>query len=161
GPQTKGVRVLADNVALVGAPADLIDCTGPILTDTAAQSGQTAMACGASSGPATPACQNDVGKNDQCASCDPHAIPRPGGGPPAHRQGRVTGDGTSSTQFGVNGTDLGIPYAMGDGSVGYLFGDSFSTPGVGGPNWRSPVLLRSNSKVGDDIVFGGSAGQVV
>lgn len=56
----------------------------------------------------------------------------------------ITGPGTSSEQFGVNGTDLGIPTVLPDGrTVGWVFGDTFEGVGPGTPGWRSPVLLRS------------------
>lgn len=55
----------------------------------------------------------------------------------------LTGPGTSSKQWGVGGTDLGIPVRQPDGKIAYIFGDTFENDGVGGPGWRSPVLLRS------------------
>lgn len=55
----------------------------------------------------------------------------------------LTGPGTSAKQFGVGGTDLGIPVRQPDGKIAYIFGDTFDNDGVGGPGWRSPVLLRS------------------
>jgi hypothetical protein len=55
----------------------------------------------------------------------------------------LTGPGTSSKQYGVGGTDLGIPVRQPDGKIAYIFGDTFEGDGVGGPGWRSPVLLRS------------------
>jgi hypothetical protein len=44
-----------------------------------------------------------------------------------------------------------------------LFGDTFESPNVGGPGWRSPVLLRSASNPADGIVFagGGYASQII
>lgn len=47
----------------------------------------------------------------------------------------------------VAGTDLGIPFRMPDGSIGFVLGDTFggNRPRVGGPNWRSPVLLVSDT----------------
>jgi hypothetical protein len=58
---------------------------------------------------------------------------------------RVTGgDRESNWNWQVAGTDLGIPYLLENGSVGYLFGDTFSsTFPEGGQGWRSPVGLRS------------------
>jgi hypothetical protein len=59
----------------------------------------------------------------------------------------------------VGGTDLGIPFLMPNGKVGYLFGDTFGgahpAGGVaGGSNWRSPVLLVDSERdVGQPIVF--------
>jgi hypothetical protein len=57
----------------------------------------------------------------------------------------LTGPGTGSEKFGVGGTDLGIPVRQPDGKIAYIFGDTFENDGVGGPGWRSPVLLRSAS----------------
>jgi hypothetical protein len=62
----------------------------------------------------------------------------------------LTGPGTSSFAFGVGGTDLGIPVRQPDGRIAYLFGDTFEMPGVGGPGWRSPVLLRSEPGLRED-----------
>lgn len=58
---------------------------------------------------------------------------------------RVTGgDRESNWNWQVAGTDLGIPYLLENGSVGYLFGDTFSsTWPEQGQGWRSPVGLRS------------------
>lgn len=58
---------------------------------------------------------------------------------------RITGADRSTFVKGrVAGTDLGIPFVLENGaSVGYLFGDSFSSPNLGGPDWRSPVAFRS------------------
>lgn len=70
-------------------------------------------------------------------------------------QAKITGNTSgvgNSRQFGVYGTDLGIPYAANaDASrVHFLFGDTFSTLAPGeaatpgsGADWRSPVLLSS------------------
>src|SRR5574338_259304 len=69
---------------------------------------------------------------------------------------RITGaDMYTANNWRVAGTDLGIPYLLENGSVGYLFGDTFSTPWPdGGLDWRSPVGLRSavNPKT-NTIVF--------
>ncbi|MFZ1360880.1 MAG: DUF4185 domain-containing protein [Candidatus Saccharimonadales bacterium] len=63
---------------------------------------------------------------------------------------RITGADTPPCyRWFVCGTDLGIPYLLPNGIVGYIFGDTFDTamPGraiqTGG--WRSPVILRSAS----------------
>ena len=76
---------------------------------------------------------------------------------------RLTGaDLDTSSRWKVAGTDLGIPYVLENGSIGFLFGDTFSTPRPEGENndWRSPVLLRSAVKPGDadGIVFDSAAG---
>lgn len=61
---------------------------------------------------------------------------------------RLTGaDLDTNSRWQVAGTDLGIPYVLENGSIGYLFGDTFNTPWPEGPplpnDWRSPVMLRS------------------
>lgn len=59
---------------------------------------------------------------------------------------RLTGaDLDTNSRWQVAGTDLGIPYVLENGSIGYLFGDTFNTPWPEQPNndWRSPVMLRS------------------
>src|ERR1043165_414133 len=58
---------------------------------------------------------------------------------------RLTGaDLDTNSRWQVAGTDLGIPYVLENGSIGYLFGDTFSTPWPeSGQDWRSPVMLRS------------------
>lgn len=73
--------------------------------------------------------------------------------------GRITGANTTGTinsiDYGVNGTDLGIPYLVNKNTqeVNFLFGDTFSSPAPGGPleppgsgaDWRSPVGLKTTS----------------
>lgn len=69
---------------------------------------------------------------------------------------RLTGaDLDTASRWQVAGTDLGIPYVLENGSIGYLFGDTFSTawPETG-QGWRSPVMLRS-------AIHPGAAGGVV
>jgi hypothetical protein len=59
---------------------------------------------------------------------------------------RLTGaDLDTNSRWQVAGTDLGIPYVLENGSIGYLFGDTFNSPWPEQPNndWRSPVMLRS------------------
>lgn len=71
----------------------------------------------------------------------------------------LTGPGTSSKQWGVGGTDLGIPVRQPDGKIAYIFGDTFENDGVGGPGWRSPVLLRSEpGGLEAGVEFTGAAG---
>lgn len=71
-------------------------------------------------------------------------------GPRASWKKRLTGaDLDTSSRWQVAGTDLGIPYVLENLSIGYLFGDTFSSPWPeDGLGWRSPVLLRSNSTPG-------------
>lgn len=72
---------------------------------------------------------------------------------------RITGaDMSSCDRWKLCGTDLGIPYELENGSIGYLFGDTFArrnpegSPKVAG-GWRSPVLLRSNVTPSHDTVI--------
>ncbi|WBQ05412.1 DUF4185 domain-containing protein [Kribbella sp. CA-293567] len=70
---------------------------------------------------------------------------------------RLTGaDLDTNSRWRVAGTDLGIPYVLENGSIGYLFGDTFNSPWPEQPNndWRSPVMLRS-------AVHPGAAGGIV
>ena len=47
---------------------------------------------------------------------------------------RLTGaDLDTNHRWHVAGTDLGIPYVLENGSIGYLFGDTFDTPWPEGP----------------------------
>ena len=75
---------------------------------------------------------------------------------------RLTGeDLDTGHRWGVAGTDLGIPYVLENGAIGYLFGDTFSTQWPEDQkDWRSPVLLRSAVRPGDKdgIVFDSAAG---
>lgn len=52
----------------------------------------------------------------------------------------LTGPGHTDA-FGVGGTDLGIVTTAPDGRLVAVFGDTFDDAGVGGPGWRSPVVL--------------------
>ena len=64
---------------------------------------------------------------------------------------RLTGaDLDTNSRWQVAGTDLGIPYVLENGSIGYLFGDTFNSPWPETPNndWRSPVMLRSSNTPG-------------
>lgn len=75
---------------------------------------------------------------------------------------RVTGaDLDTNSRWNVAGTDLGIPYVLENGSIGYLFGDTFNTadPLASNNDWRSPVMLRSGVHPGDPggIVFDSAA----
>ena len=74
---------------------------------------------------------------------------------------RLTGaDMYTASNWRVAGTDLGIPYVLENGSIGYLFGDTFSSAWPeGGSDHRSPVMLRSASAPGscEGIVFDSAA----
>ena len=52
----------------------------------------------------------------------------------------LTGPGHTD-RFGIGGTDLGVTVAAPDGRLVSVFGDTFEKAGVGGPGWRSPVVL--------------------
>jgi hypothetical protein len=77
----------------------------------------------------------------------------------ARRVERLTGeDLATSRNWHVGGTDLGIPYMLENGSVGFLFGDTFAEERPKPmTNWRSPVMLRSNSQPSSGIVFDSAA----
>lgn len=76
-------------------------------------------------------------------------IPSPPITPPAEasvtiRVKELTGPNTSAAAFGIGGTDLGIVRRLPNGRDGYFYGDTFDQFTVGGPGWRSPVLLYSD-----------------
>jgi hypothetical protein len=98
----------------------------------------------------------DGGMQSACQT----TFPVPGSVPAATRKVKdLTGTASSSGQFGVGGTDLGIPVRQPDGKIAYIFGDTFEQDGVGGPGWRAPVLLRSDPGLGGNgIDFNGAAG---
>ncbi|HWC84822.1 MAG TPA: DUF4185 domain-containing protein [Pseudonocardiaceae bacterium] len=52
----------------------------------------------------------------------------------------LTGPGHTD-DFGIGGTDLGATTLAPDGRLVSVFGDTFEQAGVGGPGWRSPVVL--------------------
>jgi hypothetical protein len=52
----------------------------------------------------------------------------------------LTGPGHTD-DFGIGGTDLGATALAPDGRLVSVFGDTFERAGVGGPGWRSPVVL--------------------
>jgi hypothetical protein len=74
---------------------------------------------------------------------------------------RLTGaDLDTNSRWHVAGTDLGIPYVLENGSIGYLFGDTFGGPWPeDGIDWRAPVMLRSNIHPGapGGVVFDSAA----
>ena len=141
-------------------PQPLIECD-QLVTNAAADAGQTTTDC--SGDPGSPACNQGVAQapqdQDKVKQCKDHSCtdsPPASGNGLAARKEPLTGPGTSSLQWHVNGTDLGIPFALGKGTTGFLFGDTFDAPGVGGAGWRSPVLLRSTDRPADGITFSGS-----
>lgn len=60
--------------------------------------------------------------------------------------------------FAAPWTDLGIPARTPNGSLFLACGDTFDGGGVGGPNWRSPVGLRSSSADLNNITVDGAVG---
>ncbi len=71
----------------------------------------------------------------------------------------LTGPGHTD-RFEVGGTDLGATAVAPDGRLVSVFGDTFARPGVGGPGWRSPVVLFADpASVGGGLRWTGSAGQ--
>ena len=74
---------------------------------------------------------------------------------------RLTGaDMYPAHNWRVGGTDLGIPYVLENGSIGYLMGDTFAGPWPeSGGDHRSPVMLRSAADPAspDGIIFDSAA----
>ena len=70
----------------------------------------------------------------------------------------LTGPGRTD-RFGMGGTDLGAAALAPDGRIAAVFGDTFERAGVGGPGWRSPVVLFADpGSVATGLVWTGSAG---
>ena len=150
-------RCVAGACARGTAPADGASCGGDrvCLGGACAQTSCTANSdCGAAT-----ACRHAGSCDQSTFSCVPGALRAPGtacpGGScnasgacvPAAPQNRkickLTGPGTSSAQYGVVATDLGIAVRQPNGQMAYIFGDTFSEACVGCGVWTSPVLLRS------------------
>jgi hypothetical protein len=71
----------------------------------------------------------------------------------------LTGPGHTD-RFRVGGTDLGVTVAAPDGRLVSVFGDTFEKAGVGGPGWRSPVVLFADpGSVATGIEWTGAAGR--
>jgi hypothetical protein len=70
-------------------------------------------------------------------------------------------DMPSCSEYDVCGTDLGVAYTAADGTIKFLFGDTFSsrTPDDS-VNWRAPVALRSQTtpNAHTPITFVGAVG---
>jgi hypothetical protein len=67
--------------------------------------------------------------------------------------------GPSETgRFAAPWTDLGIPALCPDGSMLFLFGDTFDGSGVNGTDWRAPVALRSSNPALDALTIDGAVG---
>lgn len=78
--------------------------------------------------------------------------------PVASKVRDLTGPGHTDP-FRVGGTDLGATVAAPDGRLVSVFGDTFDDAGVGGPGWRSPVVLFGDSATArTGIEWIGSAG---
>src|ERR1700712_4310420 len=104
-----------------------------------------------------PCIRKDVG-----VQLPPRPPPPPHGhaGPmqPAHKVSDLTGPGLTD-RFGVGGTDLGATVAAPDGRLVSVFGYTFESAGVGGPGWRSPVVLFADpGSVAEGLRWTGSAG---
>ncbi|HEX7662530.1 MAG TPA: DUF4185 domain-containing protein [Pseudonocardiaceae bacterium] len=70
----------------------------------------------------------------------------------------LTGPG-HTVDFGIGGTDLGVTALAPDGRLVSVFGDTFERAGVGGPGWRSPVVLFGDPATArTGIEWFGSAG---
>src|ERR687893_3235326 len=71
----------------------------------------------------------------------------------------LTGPGYTDA-FGIGCTDLGAAATAPDGRIVAVFGDTFEVAGVGGPGWRSPVVLFADpASVRTGIVWTGAAGR--
>ena len=71
----------------------------------------------------------------------------------------LTGPGHTD-RFGVGGTDLGVVAPAPDGRLVVVFGDAFENAGVGGPGWRSPVVLFADpASVRSGLEWTGCAGR--
>jgi hypothetical protein len=62
----------------------------------------------------------------------------------AYKISDLTGPGHTD-HVGIGGTDLGVSTLAPDGALVAAFGDTFDGAGVGGPGWRSPVVLRGDA----------------
>lgn len=77
---------------------------------------------------------------------------------PARKVCDLTGPGITD-RFGVGGTDLGATVGAPDGRLLSVFGDTFEGAGVGGPGWRSPIVLFADpDSPPDGLRWTGSAG---
>ncbi len=77
---------------------------------------------------------------------------------PVRKVKDLTGPGHTD-HFGVGGTDLGVTAVAPDGRLVSVFGDTFEQAGVGGPGWRSPVVLFGDPATAQrGIEWTGSAG---
>nr|WP_207630391.1 MULTISPECIES: DUF4185 domain-containing protein [unclassified Actinopolyspora] len=75
-----------------------------------------------------------------------------------HKVGDLTGPGLTD-RFGIGGTDLGVLTTAPDGRLVAVLGDTFERPGVGGPGWRSPVVLFADpASVRTGLTWTGSTG---
>jgi hypothetical protein len=70
----------------------------------------------------------------------------------------LTGPGHTD-RFGIGGTDLGATVTAPDGRLVSVLGDTFDEAGVGGPGWRSPVVLFGDpATIPTGIEWTGSSG---
>ncbi len=60
--------------------------------------------------------------------------------------------------FAAPWTDLGIPARCPNGSMLFVCGDTFDGGGVGGPDWRAPIGLRSSNSSLGGLRIDGSVG---
>jgi hypothetical protein len=115
--------------------------------------GLVAVGCGVAAPASGPDAVSDSGAD---ASADAGTPSKPAA---TKKIKDLTGPGTSAIQYGVGGTDLGIAVRQPNGQIAYIFGDTFEQNGIGGPGWRSPVLLRSApGGLSAGITFTGAAG---
>lgn len=70
----------------------------------------------------------------------------------------LTGPGLTD-RFGIGGTDLGVVATAPDGRLVAVFGDTFDHATVGGPGWRSPIVLFADpTSVPTGLRWTGSGG---
>lgn len=155
---------------LVLAWLALAGCPSPSDTNTDGEGGEGGASTTTSSdtahggsGAGSDGGNGDGGNIDEMAGgtggADGEGGEGPGGPSATSKVCDLTGPGTSAKQFGVGGTDLGIPVRQPNGKIAYIFGDTFEIDGVGGPGWRSPVLLRSEGGYPEDCIqFTSAAG---
>lgn len=148
GPDTTGAAATGDDTE--GPSVSTSTSTSSPTTSSTVTSTTTATSSTSST---STGADTDTG-DDGGTTDEPPDLPTP-----THKIKDLTGLQTSSGQFSVGGTDLGIPVRQPDGKIAYIFGDTFATDGVGGPDWRSPVLLRSEpGNLDAGITFTGAAG---
>lgn len=86
------------------------------------------------------------------------ASPRAANAAPSATKIRNLSGAAETGPFAAPWSDLGIPALCPNGSMLFVGGDTFDGGGVGGPDWRAPVGLRSSSSNLDSLRIDGSVG---